>query len=223
MKNLLFTLIFVSSCIFSNAQNMQLFDPVSNRTFNADKYTDIRGVPFLFDKWMKSKIDIDKGYYEGLQIKYDLYDNKLYFLKNEASLELQENVLSFTLYPKPDDATTSMFFKKGYKGNGLNADQFVQVVVDGYLQLIKSDIKSLSEMSEINAGMVKTFTTNTRYYMVSSKGTNLVRLNKSEILPFLQDKDAEVQAYILEKKLNVKKDSDLILVLQFYNKLYSKE
>jgi hypothetical protein len=59
--------------------------------------------------------------------------------------------------------------------------------------------------------------------MVSPKGTNLVRLNKSEILPFLQDKDAEVQAYIIEKKLNLKKDSDLILLLQFYNKLHSKE
>jgi hypothetical protein len=223
MKNLFITLIFVSASIFSKAQNMQLFDPISNKTFNADKYTDIRGVPFLFDKWMKSKIDIDKGYYEGLQIKYDLYDNKLFFLKNDVSQELQENVLSFTLYPKPEDVTTAMFFKKGYKGNGLNTDQFVQVVVDGYLQLIKSDIKSLSEMSEINAGMVKTFTTNTRYYIVTPKGVNLVRLNKSEILPFLQDKDAEVQAYILDKKLNLKKDNDLILLLQFYNKLNSKE
>ena len=222
MKNLFLTLLFIFSCIFSNAQNMQLFDPISNRTFNAEKYSDIRGVPFLFDKWMKSKIDIDKGYYEGLQIKYDLYDNKLYFLKNEVSLELQENVVSFTLYPKPEDATSGMFFKKGYKGNSLNADQFVQVMVDGYLQLIKSDIKSLSEMSEINAGMVKTFTTNTRYYIVTPKGINLVRLNKAEILPYLQDKDAEVQAYILEKKLNLKKDNDLILLLQFYNNLFVK-
>jgi hypothetical protein len=220
MKKTIF-LLLATICFFAKlqAQNVQLFDPVSNRTFSAEKYTDIRGVPFLFDKWIKANVYNDKGVYEGLEIKYDLFENKLYFNKNDESYELQDNVLNFVLFPKPGDASTAMYYRKGFKGSGLNESQFVQVLVDGKLQLIKSDVKSLTEMSEINAGMVKTFATTTRYYMISKTGTQIVRLNKSEILPFLQDKDAQIQSYITEKGLNLKKDADLITLVKYYNSL----
>lgn len=219
MKYLVFILLSTLIYANTNAQALQLYDPVSNKTFNADKYTDIRGVPFLFDKWMKATIYIDKGFYEGLLIKYDLYDNKLYFNKNDESLELQENVIKFTLFPKSDDPSSAIYFKKGFKGNGLSPDQFVQVVVDGKIQLLKSDIKSLTEMSEINAGMVKTFATTSRYYIVNSEGVYLIRLNKTELLPFLKDKDDQLQIFIKEKALNLKKDMDLVTLIKYYNTL----
>jgi hypothetical protein len=219
MKQLIYVVIGVLAFSSVSSQNLQLYDPVANRTYNTEKYTDVRGVPFLFDKWMKAVIYIDQGFYEGLEIKYDLFDNKLYFNKNDESFELQENVLKFTLFTKPNDSSTAIYFKKGFKGSGLNADQFVQVLVDGNIKLLKSDIKSLTEMSEINAGMVKTFATTTRYYVVNNTGIFLVRLNKNELFPYIQDKMPQLQNYINEKGLNLKKDSDLINLLKFYNSL----
>jgi hypothetical protein len=220
MKKIYLSILLCIS-FFANiqAQNMQLFDPVANRTFNTEKYTDIRGVPFLFDKWIKANVYNDKGVYEGLEIKYDLYENKLYFNKNDQSYELQDNVLNFVLFPKAGDASSAMYYKKGFKGSGLNESQYVQVLADGNIQLIKSDVKSLTEMSEINAGMVKTFATTTRYYIINKAETKIVRLNKSEILPYLQDKDAQIQTYITEKGLNLKKDADLIALIKYYNTL----
>jgi hypothetical protein len=219
MKQLIYVVLFLLCFTSAQSQNLQLYDPVANRTYNTEKYTDVRGVPFLFDKWMKAIIYIDKGFYEGLEIKYDLFDNKLYFNKNDESFELQENVKKFTLFTKLDDPKTAMYFEKGFKGNGLNMDQFVEVLVDGNIKLLKSAVKSLTEMSEINAGMVKTFATTTRYYIVTPTGTYLVRLNKNELFPYIQDKSPQIDAYITEKGLNVKKDADLISILKFYNSL----
>jgi len=67
--------------------------------------------------------------------------------------------------------------------------------------------------------MVKTFATTTRYYIVTPTGTYLVRLNKNELFPYIQDKSPQIDAYITEKGLNVKKDADLISILKFYNSL----
>jgi hypothetical protein len=219
MKLFIAVLTVVLFCSNVKAQPLQLYDPVANRTFSAEKYTSIRGVPFLFDKWMNAIIYTEKGYYEGLQIKYDLFENKIYFNKNDESFELQENVKNFTLFSNPSDPKSALKFSKGFKGSGLNADQFVQVLVDGNVQLLKSDIKSLTEMSEINAGMVKTFATTTRYYINNSKGVFLIRFNKSELLPFLQDKDEQIQSFIKEKGLNLKRDMDLLTLLNYYNSL----
>lgn len=219
MKLFIPLLTVVLFCSNTKAQSLQLYDPVANRTFSAEKYTSIRGIPFLFDKWMKATIYTEKGFYEGLQIKYELVENKIYFNKNDESFELQENVKAFTLFPNPSDPKSALNYSKGFKGSGLNSDQFVQVVVDGKVQLLKSDIKSITEMSEINAGMVKTFATTSRYYINNSKGLFLIRFNKTELLPFLQDKDEQIQNFIKEKGLNLRKDIDLLMLLNYYNTL----
>ena len=96
----------------------------------------------------------------------------------------------------------------------------VQALVGiGAIQLYRSDIKQVTEMSEINAGMIKTFANTSRYYIKKENELKLIKLNKEEIMPFLMDKEAAVNAVIETKRLNLKKESDIIQVIQAYNNL----
>jgi len=88
----------------------------------------------------------------------------------------------------------------------------------GAIQLYRSDIKQVTEMSEINAGMIKTFANTSRYYIKKGNEFKLIKLNKEEIMPFLMEKEAELNAVIEAKRLNLKKESDIIQVIQVYNK-----
>ena len=203
----------------SGAQIIQLYDPVANRPFNAEKYSGIRGTPFLTDKWYKGNVVTTKGIYKNLELKLDVYDSKLYFNNNDESFEFQDPVLSFTLMPKPADSSTYMHFIKGVTGNSLSQNQFVQVLVKGNITLYKSDIKSLTEMSEINAGIVKTFITTSRYYLSKDNVLSLIKISKADIMPFLKNQEDKINAYLSQYKLSLRKEDELIEIIAYYNLL----
>ena len=204
----------------SQAQLLQLQDPVSSKNFNPDKYAGIRGTPLFQDKWIHGSVVTTKGIYPDLELKIDLYDNILFFNKEDASFELLDQIVSVKLYPKWPDTIQQYIFVKGMNQNGLKPEQYVQALVGtGAVQLYRSDIKQVTEMSEINAGMIKTFANTSRYYIKKGDLLKLIKLNKEELMSFLMDKEAAVNAVIETKRLSLKKESDIIQIIQAYNNL----
>ncbi len=220
MKKIFIPFILMLVFQTSQAQLLQLQDPVSSKNFNPDKYAGIRGTPLFQDKWIHGSVVTTKGIYPDLELKIDLYDNILFFNKEDASFELLDQIVSVKLYPKWPDTIQQYIFVKGMNQNGLKPEQYVQALVGtGAVQLYRSDIKQVTEMSEINAGMIKTFANTSRYYIKKGDLLKLIKLNKEELMSFLMDKEAEVNAAIEAKRLNLKKESDIIQVIQAYNNL----
>ncbi len=218
MKKIFIPFILMLVFQTSQAQLLQLQDPVSSKNFNPDKYAGIRGTPLFQDKWIHGSVVTTKGIYPDLELKIDLYDNILFFNKEDASFELLDQIVSVKLYPKWPDTIQQYIFVKGMNQNGLKPEQYVQALVGtGAVQLYRSDIKQVTEMSEINAGMIKTFANTSRYYIKKGDLLKLIKLNKEELMSFLMDKEAEVNAAIEAKRLNLKKESDIIQVIQAYN------
>ncbi len=220
MKKLILFLVLTISLQSVSAQLLQLQDPVSSKNFNPDKYAGIRGTPLLVDKWQHGSVITTKGYYADLELKIDLYDNQVFFNKNDESFELLDQIVAIRLYPKWPDTVNQQVFIKGITQNNIKPNQYVQVLVaEGAVQLYRSDIKQVTEMSEINAGMVKTFANTSRYFIKKGDQFKLVKLNKEEIMPFLVEKEAEINDFIAKKKLNLKKEADFVQLIQAYNTL----
>ncbi len=221
MKKLILFLVLTISLQSASAQLLQLQDPVSSKNFNPDKYAGIRGTPLLVDKWQHGSVITTKGYYADLELKIDLYDNQVFFNKNDESFELLDHIVAIRLYPKwPDTVNQQQVFIKGITQNNIKPNQYVQILVaQGAVQLYRSDIKQVTEMSEINAGMVKTFANTSRYFIKKGDQFKLVKLNKEEIMPFLVEKEAEINDFITKKKLNLKKEVDFVQLIQAYNAL----
>jgi hypothetical protein len=205
---------------YAASSQMVLQDPVSARTFNTEKYAGYEGSPFLFnDKWTAGNVTILQGTYKSLELKLDVYNDVLFFKRNDEPYEFQDEVVSFVLMPKIADSTTWMYFKRGLSGVGLKPQQYVQVLAEGPVSLYRSDIRSLSDVNQINRGIIKTFTPSVRYF-VSRNGTlQLLKPTKKEILEVLNDKAAKVEAFINEQKVSFKKDADLGRVFKYYNTL----
>lgn len=219
MKKIFIPFILMLVFQTSQAQLLQLQDPVSSKNFNPDKYAGIRGTPLFQDKWIHGSVVTTKGIYPDLELKIDLYDNILFFNNEDASFELLDQIISVKLFPKWPDTIQQFIFVKGMNQNGLKPEQYVQALVGaGAVQLYRSDIKQVTEMSEINAGMIKTFANTSRYYIKKGDLLKLIKLNKEELMSFLMDKEAEVNAAIEAKRLNLKKESDIIQLIQAYNK-----
>ena len=202
------------------AQLLQLQDPVSNKNFNPEKYAGIRGTPFLQEKWVHGSVTTNLGVYNDLELKIDLYDNILFFNNGGEPFELIDKIVEVKLFPKWPDNKNELLFTKGLSQAGIKPEQYIQVLVGtGAVQFYRSDIKQVSEMSEINAGMVKTFANASRFYIKKGDQFKLIRLNKEDVMSFLIDKDAAINAVITEKKLNLKKEGDIAQAIQAYNSL----
>ena len=220
MKYIILPLLLCFSLGNVNAQLLQLQDPVSSKNFNPEKYSGIRGTPFYQDKWIRGIVTTNLGVYYDLELKINLYDNAVFFNKDGEPFELLDKIVSVQLLPKWPDTTNQMVFSKGMNQAGLKPDQYIQVLVGtGAIQFYRSDIKQVSEMSEINAGMVKTFSNTSRYYLKKGDQLKFIRLNKEDILVFFGDKEADMNSIITEKKLNLKKEGDIIQAIQAYNSL----
>jgi hypothetical protein len=220
MKKWILLLVLFTTIQGAQAQLLQLQDPVSSKNFNPEKYAGIRGTPLLVDKWQHGSVITNKGYYADLELKLDLYDNQLFFNKNDESFELLDQIVAIRLYPKWPDTVNQQVFIKGMTQNNIKPEQYVQVLVaQGAIQLYRSDIKQVTEMSEINAGMVKTFANTSRYFVKKGDQFKLVKLNKDDIMPFLTEKEAEINDFIAKKKLNLKKETDFIQIIQAFNAL----
>ena len=202
------------------AQLLQLQDPVSSKNFNPEKYAGIRGTPFLQEKWVHGSVTTNLGVYNDLELKIDLYDNILFFNNGGEPFELIDKIVEVKLFPKWPDNKNELLFTKGLSQAGIKPEQYIQVLVGtGAVQFYRSDIKQVSEMSEINAGMVKTFANASRFYIKKGDQFKLIRLNKEDVMSFLIDKDAAINAVITEQKLNLKKEGDIAQAIQAYNSL----
>ena len=221
MKRLLLLLVVLISLKGSimGQVDMPIHDPLTQKPYNIDKYAGVNGSPFFFENWMKATIVTNKGQYSLAQVKFDAYDNIIQFNQNDDLFEVSDQIVSFQLYAKPEDNKPTYFFEKGFSGNGLKSDQFVLVLVKGPVSFIRAESKALTDVNQINVGLIKTFTNVTRWYIIRNNAAQLVRLNKSEILPLLSDKAEQIQAYISAQSLNMKKEEDFSKIIRYYNSL----
>lgn len=220
MKKLTVLAALCLTGLFTVAQDMILTDPVTSRTFDTQKYSGIKGSPFLNEDFMLADVVIGKGTYKNQRIKLDLVNNTVLFVKNDEEFEFTEPVLKFTLMPRPSDTSSYQHFIKGINAGGLKPDQFVQVLADGPVALYRSDIKLVSETNEVNAGVIKVFNNSTRYYIKDKEGkVQIVKLNEKDLLSFLQDKKQAIEEYLSKNRLNLKKEKDAGALIRYYNSL----
>ncbi|MGV3767222.1 MAG: hypothetical protein ACO1NW_13905 [Chitinophagaceae bacterium] len=194
-----------------------LHDPLTSRIFNAEKYSDISGSPYLFDEWKKAHVYTPNGAYKNLTVKFDVYDQVLYFEKDGKQYEFTTPFSGFHLFSADMD---SSYFTKGYTGSALKETQFVELMVSGKLQMIMSPIVNKVEKNEINRGVINSFKIVKRYYLgTASTQMKLIKLSRSELMPLLMDKKKEIEAYISQNKINFRSESDVQKLLIYYNSI----
>ena len=213
----LVTLVFVSSSGFGQ---YTFNDPVSAKNFNTQKYSGMRGTPFLVDNWIKGvAFTSGKIAYKDIELKLDAYENVLFFSVGGEPYEFRDKIESFVLMPDPADSSTFQYFQNGFSGSGVNPKQYAQILTLGKLKLVKRESKTVTEMSEINAGIIKSFITTTRYFVGRNEILENIKFNKKDLFQLMRDKESAVNKFIEENNLSFKKEEDVVKIVRFYNKL----
>ena len=201
---------------FVLSQEAILHDPVSSTVFQTSRYAGIKGSPFLIDTWTKGRAHTSKGYYPVLELKLDAFNNVLLFNRNNEPFQFEEDIVSFVLMPS-DDSASFKYFKKGYTATGLKPIQYVELLASEPVLLLRSDIRQVSDMNEINQGVIKTFNSITRYYAGSKDKLELIRLNQKDILALFPGQEDKIREYVKLNKLNFRNEKDVAALFNFMN------
>jgi hypothetical protein len=138
----------------SNVPSSELFKEKRTYYFWNDSYMidgrQVLGFPFLFHEWENGSITTADGrVFPGYKLKYNVYDQTVYFSNGGDSLEVNDEIREFTITNHyPDTTITSKF---------VNANQYrkekkvfyYEVIIDSdYGQLLKYNKKLVKESAE---------------------------------------------------------------------------
>lgn len=187
------------------------------------RYSDISGTPFLFGDWRKAILyDIAMHPIATVKVKYNSYSDQLHFLdEKEKELVANKDVLKrVTLLFDSADGLKEINLEKGFADskNMLRPHQFVQVLNEGKVQLLKQNVNTVIRKDSLFGTIkVNAFSENTFYYLKYTPTSieKLRKLDQSELYALLPNKTI-IEEY--QKKINkLKNEKDFIIFLSFYN------
>jgi hypothetical protein len=180
-------------------------------------YSNIRQDEFLFtNEWLNGDVVINDMKYTNLPLRYDIYNDQLIIMINQGTfIQLNKELIkSFTLSYKGK----VIFFENFGNISGSSLRGFGQLLYKGEICFILKQIKQIKELAVENK--YDEFYQTQVLYILKDGVFNRVS-GKKDLLNVLSDKDKQLQNYIRENKIRIRKKypESFIPVIIFYDKL----
>lgn len=182
--------------------------------------TETIGSPYLFDDFEEGVITlVDGKNTANLQLNFNIYENRVEFSDTGGIIAVENEMVDRFVF---DNAANKMVFAKGFDSRRLNNSDFVQVLVDGPVKVLKKYEVSFQEnvASYGTATQKDEYISNQRYYIHEDGETNRIRkLSERQVLKTLNGHRDELESYINENNLNIENTEHLTRVIQYYNEI----
>ncbi|QCR23641.1 hypothetical protein [Pontibacter sp. SGAir0037] len=195
---------------------------VNGSTLRIGQYESINGSPYLYDEWERAIIKFADGeIFQVEKLKYDQISNQLIFSnKDGIAMAFIKPVVQFEFMSDSDDSKNNRKFKNGYPVilGGTEASYY-EVLAEGKITLLKRSYKAIREEKSYNSATInKNIIENTNYFVYNTTDNKIMRFKKdSKGIMAILNNSKEAESYLKENKLDIKKDSDLIKLITYYN------
>lgn len=184
------------------------------------RYVDVKGSELLEPDWQPATITVTDGRkFENVKVKYNVYIDEFFFLgQNGLSMAFITQVKEFVV--KLPNLSTAIY-RNGYLPTGTFTNKsFYQVLADGKMELLKKTTKNIMETKQYNSSIVqKTFVDDSKYYVAINHQPVVLSTDKKKFYPQFEGKEKEIESFVNQNKINLKKQDDLIAVVNYYNGL----
>ncbi len=219
MKNKSIYILFITVCLsalnvqFSFAQ-ISINNVMGNKIRNTEGYEGIEGSPYFINDWLTAKVIFASGVKGEVEFaRYDLILDQLFFsnAKKVDVFAFAEPVTAFTL--------RGAVFQNNFPSIGnFTKDNYFQVIVKGKFSLLKKEENLVSERTAVGTPSVRYFQKIPRYYIYDGAKMSIVKTDSKSIAPALNVKKEDMDRYAKENNLNLKNDSDLKIIFEYFSK-----
>ena len=188
---------------------------------------DPKGTPYLLDNWSNVTVYLTNGtHYSDNSFNYSLFDEQLYFIKNNNLFAVTDEIKEFVLTPSgaSDNDQTSYRFANGYPiVNNTNEKTFYQVLAKGtHYHLLKWQHKKIRETYVYGAKAEFEYLNQINYYVfdaVSNK-MNFVgnKASANNIKSTLSIDESIWKTYLNNEIGNTKSEKSIIDFINYLNK-----
>ncbi len=200
----------------------QTLNRINGTAVRLTDFTDVKGSPYFYNDWLKGDVTIsNNSIHQNMDLRYNLVNDQLYFKSGNGSvLTFADPVKQFTIN-SPVESMQVLTFRNGYQNiPGTTSTSFLEVLTEGKTQLLKKLSKKIqTENVYPNTSTNKFFTETKTYYIFKDGKGILIRPDKKSIIFALPNKQAELEAYIKQNRLNLKDDGDLKKLIIYYNSI----
>jgi hypothetical protein len=222
MRKLFLTLFSFSFYVvsFSQIDSVSHFGGVYTKLNSANSF---EGSPLLFNIWKRGEVKLmndQKFVVEKLNL--DASKNTFEYESNDSVYEFTNNIKEVRIYGEDHDAHPELdtIFRTDINPSATN---FVHVLIEGKITIFCEYNKKLEGENSINGFVATTakYELYSNYFAVINKKATPIKFNSSTLDDLTSDKKTEVEAYIKENKLKVKKEPDFLKAINFYNSIGS--
>ncbi|MGF1924464.1 MAG: hypothetical protein ACQUHE_09830 [Bacteroidia bacterium] len=219
--------LLVLSCVFLSTTNVNAQSTLRNRNFSEllmrspayEVYLDLRGEPFLFSDWAKAKVTTDYATTEDVKMLYNEVSDELTFKVAKRDVrKVSAPVKEFAITDEKNGNVVRKF-RAGFKDTKFsNAETFFEVLVDGDTKLLKKNLKYIYQNREYSGKVARTVVDDPTYYLVFNDNVPIkLKSNQKLFVSQFGEKLKDLDKYIQENELDVKKQADLIKLVSQYN------
>jgi hypothetical protein len=227
MKKHLFILFF--SCA-----TLPIFAQISGNAVPTVQFTDangrilpagaagVQGTPYVFEKFGQGKIVFVNGMESvDSNLNYSFVDHKLYYTQKNGLYVVNQQAKEFTLYGVGKDKNNiSKLFMCLFPSIEDNTPAtFYEVLgVGGNFQLLKYTSKRIKESAVYGGAPLKEYVMDDMFYIYDKAAKKMLALGSALSLKLvkkaLPNYAAQLDAYMDANKLNLKKEEDMVQLLQ---------
>lgn len=181
----------------------------------------VDGSPYLDNQFRSARIKTQSGFdTTGVSVKFNAYGNEIIFLENGIELAL-DSVAMVSYAAFENGELTQVVFQAGFPNvDGFNSNTLYRVLAAGpKMQLLKYYSKKLEDVKTMGEYNKKEFVVKEQLYIYSpTSGMKKVKADKKALQDAFPELAQQVEALVTEKKLKLKKESDLTLLIEELNK-----
>ena len=180
-----------------------------------DEYGEIDGSPYLYEDWQKAEIISAGGkVYIEAKVNFNAYTQKVEYYKGTEIEEMIEGSylkVSFLTSEGRQELIRGMHPEFGM--------DLICILFDGQTVDLAKKIVVTVDNYNTPEERVSKFVSNIDYYLIKNGRLNNISLKKKKILNVLKDNSAALEEYIDENDLKLKKASEVIQLLEYYESI----
>lgn len=198
------------------------------RTYDL-RYEGMQGTPYFIDEWLSGKLVFtngDAGKKSHL-LKYNTQTKELLMKRpqGDSIIVFPNQITAFTINDASKNVSYPFIKVENLKADGGTVPVcFLMVLYKNKSSLLKYVSKNILKANYQGGYSADrrydSYVDNSQYFIRKSDNSLVkVKVKKSSVLDALEDKKAEIEAYIKKENLSFKNDFDIAKVLVYYDSL----
>src|ERR1035437_5309187 len=203
-------------------QSNILSDPFRGQNFSInDRMGDIEGTPLLFTDWKSGEVTLKNNEtYHVEKMNLDALRDKFIYYKNDTMFEFFDGIKEIKIFGEDhvSDPSSDLIFRNDINPATAN---FVQVLTKGKITIFQKYDKK-PEGENYSNGIVNStrkYVLHSNYYSLIDNKAVPIKFSSSTLDNLTSDKKKQVEVFIKENKLKVKKENDFLKSINFYNSI----